>query len=428
VEQDLVALWEAANSGVGKDHSADVRPCQVACVLASRRSDRPRLTVLRVSGWRTAVSTIAASVMGAACVMPGDADGYTASLAVRSSWSFLMRHTGPGCREAALETSHWRSGTNFPAKLVLGTAQLGMQYGIANRTGRPARSLAIEIIRRAMQGGVTVIDTARAYGDAEQIIGEAFADEDRERVQVITKLDPLSSLLSTSSSKPQMAELRKAVDESIRRSCESLRVTTLATLLLHRWEHHDLFGGAVWQRLLELVDEQKIGALGASVYTPEEARAALQDPAILHLQIPLNVIDWRWRAEGIDRLVAARPDVVVHARSALLQGVLGSEPELWPVSRGYAVDCLQMLRDFAKRFDRDSVIDLCFAYVRAQAWITGIAVGCETLEQLENNLRLFGLPPLTEQQCQELEQRLPRAPEQLLIPSRWNDRHEQRAS
>jgi aryl-alcohol dehydrogenase-like predicted oxidoreductase len=78
-------------------------------------------------------------------------------------------------------------------------------------------------------------------------------------------------------------------------------------------------------------------------------------------------------------------------------------------------------------FGRESLTDLCLAYVRSQPWITSVVVGCETLEQVNENLRLFCRPRLSEEQCAELETCLPRAPENLLNPSRWKMVHEQSA-
>ena len=311
------------------------------------------------------------------------------------------------------------------SELVLGTAQLGMAYGIVNRAGKPARSLAIKMVRNAIAHGVTSIDTARAYGDAEVILGDAFSGAWRSRVEVVTKLDPLAAM-------PHDAEavaVRAAVDDSVRRSCEDLGTSQLSTLLLHRWEHRSAWDGVVWDRLLELRAAGKIGRLGASVYEPDEAITALRDPVIRHLQIPMNVLDWRWKAAGVDQVLAERPDVVVHARSALLQGLLSSPAECWPVFSAHdARRCISQLRQLADSLGRESVTDLCFAYVRSQPWITSVVVGCDTIEQLEQNLRLFRSPHLNADQATELERSLPFAPEELLNPSRWKLVHEQSPS
>ncbi|MGD0570328.1 MAG: aldo/keto reductase [Candidatus Sulfotelmatobacter sp.] len=303
--------------------------------------------------------------------------------------------------------------------MTLGTVQLGMEYGVVNGTGKPRRSDAIAIVRHAIAHGVTALDTARSYGDSEQILGEALSGAWGSRVEVITKLDTLTALRPDASAE----QVRAAVDQSVSSSCRALGTTGLTTLLLHRWHHHDAWRGEAWQRLLELRDSGKITRLGASIYEPAEALAALNDPDIQHLQLPLNVIDSRWKAHGIDRELVQRPDVVVHARSAFLQGVLLHPADRWPVSHSYANSCLQALQTLAQKFDRESVADLCLAYVRSQSWITSVVVGCEIMSQLEENLGLFRLPNLTAEQCEEIERSLPVAPDDLLNPSRWKLAH-----
>jgi aryl-alcohol dehydrogenase-like predicted oxidoreductase len=86
--------------------------------------------------------------------------------------------------------------------------------------------------------------------------------------------------------------------------------------------------------------------------------------------------------------------------------------------------CLRQFQRFANEFDRESVADLCLAYVRSQPWITSVVVGSETLEQVNENLRFFCLPKLNAQQCAELESLAPKAPEDLLNPSQWKFAHE----
>ncbi len=80
-------------------------------------------------------------------------------------------------------------------KLVLGTVQLGLDYGIANKTGKPTPSEAIEIMEYAVENGVLYFDTAYSYGYSEIIIGK-FLNIDksyRDKVSIITKMPPLNS-------------------------------------------------------------------------------------------------------------------------------------------------------------------------------------------------------------------------------------------
>jgi spore coat polysaccharide biosynthesis protein SpsF len=286
-----------------------------------------------------------------------------------------------------------------------------MEYGRVNDAGKPSRRDAVDIVRRAIAHGVRTIDTARAYVESEAVLGEAL---EGLAAKLITKLD-VAGLEAGASE----IVARQRVEESVETSCRALRSEKLDAVLLHGWEQRRGWRGAVWDRLLEFGDEGRISKLGASVYEPTEAIEALRDPAVEHLQIPMNVLDWRWRAAGVDRAITKRPGVVVHARSAFLQGILLHPAERWPVPGFDSDGCVRTLVRLAKEFGRESVADLCLAYVRSLPWIASVVVGCETIRQLDDNVRLFMQPKLSLDQCAELEATMPRAPEALLNPSMW---------
>jgi spore coat polysaccharide biosynthesis protein SpsF (cytidylyltransferase family)/aryl-alcohol dehydrogenase-like predicted oxidoreductase len=343
-------------------------------------------------------------------------------------WFDLVKELQRLPAEATFRVPYQVVSGGVQSEITLGTAQIGMEYGIANSNGKPSRALAIKMIRRATAHGVTAIDTARDYGDAEEIVREALAGAWRSRTEVVTKLGCLPSL------KPHddIATVRSAVEESVSKSCEALGAERLGTLLLHRVEHYGSCSGAVWKKIVQMRDEGKIGRVGVSVYEPQDALRLLADPEVRHLQIPMNAIDWRWKAAGIEKALLDRPDVIVHARSGLLQGLLAACGESWLRSADFASYDAQrsylQLQSLASKFDRESVIDLCFAYVRSQPWIHSVVVGCDNLQQVDENLRLFCLPHLSAEECEELEWSLPKAPPSLLNPSQWELRREHAAS
>jgi aryl-alcohol dehydrogenase-like predicted oxidoreductase/spore coat polysaccharide biosynthesis protein SpsF (cytidylyltransferase family) len=339
---------------------------------------------------------------------------------IGAGWLDLTRKLSALPGEPAFRVPYTVIDNCVHSAMTLGTVQLGMEYGAVNRIGKPRRPAAIEIVRHAIAHGVTALDTARCYGDSEQILGEALSGAWRSRAEVITKLDPLVAVASDESA----SQVRVAVERSVDDSCRALGVDRLAVLLLHRWSHHDAWGGAAWKSLVELRDYGKIGKLGVSISEPWEALAAMEDPDIQHLQLPMNILDARWKAHRIDYELAQRPEIVMHARSTFLQGILLHPAECWPVSGEYdAQSCVERLHALARKFDRENVADLCLAYVRTQSWITSLVVGCETTSQLKENLNLFCLPALTLEQCDEIEHSLPPAPNDLLNPAKWKPAH-----
>ena len=344
---------------------------------------------------------------------------------IHVSWYELMQRLASLPGEPAFRLPYRAIRGRIHGELTLGTVQLGTNYGIVNRAGKPSKGLAVAMVRHAIAHGVTALDTARSYGESEELLCEALSGAWRSRAEVITKLDPMHGLSADSDS----ATVRSCVDESVEKSCIALGTRQLGTLLLHRWQHYRCWEGAAWRRLLELRDDGTIETLGISVYEPAEALEALRDPAIQHLQIPLNILDRRWKENDLPRTLADRPDVVVHARSALLQGVLANPAPCWPAACDYdAASFGQEICRLVRRFSRKSAADLCLAYARSQPWVTSVVVGCETMAQLQENLELFRSPKLSEEQCEELERALPFAPEALLNPAKWNLAHEEFAA
>ena len=302
-----------------------------------------------------------------------------------------------------------------PAELVAGTVQLGLAYGAANRTGKPARDAALRLVRRAVDAGIEKFDTARAYGDSEERIGEALIGNRTART--ITKLAPLDDV------PPHAIEsvVRKRVQRSIEESLTALRRDKLDCVLLHRAQHRTAWNGAAWDRLLEYLEDGTILSLGVSVQSPSEALAALACADIQHIQLPFNILDWRWRAAGVVERLQERTGVTVHARSVFLQGLLAArDPSIWPrLPEFSAPSVVDWLDETARAYERDSVADLCLAFVRGQEWIDGVVIGMETEDQLETNLRLSVQRPLSGDECAAIEASRPRVAAALLDPAQW---------
>ena len=294
-------------------------------------------------------------------------------------------------------------------------AEPGLAYGAANGTGKPSRGAAFNLLQRAIDSGIAEFDTARAYGDREDRVEEAL--QGHKVARSVTKLSPLAEL----SPNAMREEVRAAVDRSISESMIALKRGRLDCLLLDCAAHMTAFEGAVWERLVELLEDGTVLSLGVSVQSPAEAMAALDNPDVQHLQLPFNLLDWRWRQSAVIDRIRARPHLTIYARSVFLQGVLAScDPGIWPEIDGVdPADTIALIAAQVREFGRESAADLCLAFVRGQDWIDGVVVGMETEDQLETNLQLFVRPPLTALECEEVERRMPKLPEQLLNPGLW---------
>lgn len=306
-------------------------------------------------------------------------------------------------------------------RLVFGTAQLGLRYGIGNVTGQPTHHESEELLKTAITNGVHYIDTARAYGTSEKVIGAALGNGWQSRAKVITKLSPLSDCPPDA---PRNV-VQAFVDASVFQSCAELRTTTLDVLMLHRASHIHAWDGTVLSHLKSLRDSGRIGQLGVSVQSPEELSYALDTPELAFIQLPFNLLDWRWDAviPKIEEVKRSR-ELTVQVRSALLQGLLASaDEEHWRRANVAEMSSVsEWLRAAVRETRRASIGDLCISYVNSLPWVDGVAVGMENMKQLNENLAMFARETMTPQQVEYIQSSRPVLSERVLNPSFWEQK------
>lgn len=368
----------------------------------------PRVGELDLSALRCTIDTLE------------DYRNVTASLAgltdpVGAPWQELCRRLARWSDRAQPLVPARIVAGELQASLVLGGAQFGLPYGIANRAGKPDDTALHAIVDIAERAGISHLDTAAGYGDSEARVGSALGPE--SPLAIVTKLPP--NLLDGA---PPAAEAEQRVHVAVDRSIWLLRRTRIDAALLHRFEHYEAGQGPVWQTLLSYKKTGRVSRIGVSVYRPEELSALLRNPEVGLVQIPFNILDRRWLDPALQRAIAARPDVILHGRSALLQGLLTiDDPARWPIpDHDLARRCIGGLKNLAASLGRESVVDLSLAYARAQPWLAGIVVGAETAAQMAENVRLFRTPALTQDQARSVAAILPHPlPDQLLNPALW---------
>lgn len=303
-------------------------------------------------------------------------------------------------------------------KLVLGTAQLGLDYGITNTYGKPDQTTAEKIVKTAIVNGAKFIDTARAYGDSENVLGAILSTGWTGRSNVITKLSPLidETLIDISNS------IEYSVDSSVYHSCKALRTESIDALLLHRASQMTIFGGKIWSRLLFHRQQGLIRSLGVSVQSPEELENILSIQEVEVIQLPYNVLDWRWDSI-ISKVIEEKKirNLTIHIRSTLLQGLLTSQnQDKW---RKAHVENAELIMDWLeinqKLIGAKSIAEFCLRFVNSLNWVDGIVVGVETIEQLLENINFICLPEICSSQLEVILKSRPILEQKTLNPASW---------
>lgn len=300
--------------------------------------------------------------------------------------------------------------------MTLGTVQLGLNYGITNIFGKVKKGEAIEIIKQAITEGVEYIDTAAAYGDSELVLGEALAGGWRDRVKLITKLRPFES--------NEYSDRRSwslAVRNSFYESCLKLNTSKLDVLMFHRYSNTNV--PEVLDEVLNIKKDHGFDRLGVSVQSPLELDLVLKNENITFVQLPFNILDYRW-SNLTDKILQAKNErgLIVHARSSLLQGLLCSKDNsMWlKAGIGNFAEVIGWLELACTRHDKTSISDLCISYVNSQVWIDSVVVGVDSIQNLHANLQSISMSPLSDSSLDDIVKTRPIVNVSSLDPSSWS--------
>jgi aryl-alcohol dehydrogenase-like predicted oxidoreductase len=175
----------------------------------------------------------------------------------------------------ALQRPTSRIGWSSVSALGLGTVKFGRNRGVKYPSGDgfrlPSDREIGTLLDTALASGINLLDTAPAYGSAEQRLGDLLGHR-RDRFFIVTKTGE-EFVDGRSVHDFSAAHTRESVERSLKR----LRTDFIDCALVH-CSHDDanvLTATAALEVLARLKDQGKIGSFGASTYTLEGGRLAV---------------------------------------------------------------------------------------------------------------------------------------------------------
>lgn len=297
------------------------------------------------------------------------------------------------------------------SQFSLGTVQLGLSYGVANSSGKPSREAAHALLRCAVESGVNSIDTAAAYGDSEEVIGSFLAQcPAASELLITTKIADFDH--------SSEAALERSIREKTAACKKRLGLSRLPVLMLHHSGDFTKNPAAVLRVLEALRAEGEIEQLGISLYE-EDDFALVANSSFDAVQIAQNIFDWRLITSGkLKALTDAGK--LVFVRSVFLQGLVFKTPESLSAEIAFCAPVLQKFREFCTRYGMTPAA-LAASFVLSLPGVTSLVLGCETLDQVQQNLTLIeATSTLTEAQMAELRQAFEHTEARVLDPRQWN--------
>lgn len=264
-------------------------------------------------------------------------------------------------------------------KIALGTAQFGLDYGIANTMGRLDPDEGKRVIALARSHGINTLDTAIGYGESECSLGKIGVDD----WKVVTKLPAIPD---------NCVDVASWVHTEMEGSLRRLGVDRLYAVLLHRpsqlFGHH---GPQLFASMQQLVAKGLVQKIGLSIYDPSELGPLFERWHFDLVQAPFNVLDRRLLNSGWASRLKDR-GVELHTRSAFLQGLLLMPAALRPVWFGQW-RAIWMLWDRWLSECGFSPVQACLRTVIAIPEIDHIVVGVDSEAHLCEILDAANGPP-----------------------------------
>ncbi len=298
------------------------------------------------------------------------------------------------------------------SRLMLGTVQFGLSYGVANTKGQPAFGDVCAMLEQAYAGGVNCLDTAPAYGESEAVLGRAL-----KATGLSDKMHVVSKAMRRIDEAATPAEIARTAAEEIAHSLELLQLDVLPLCLMH-WEgsfHH-------FDALVKAKEKGLVRHIGCSITDVTRAREVLRSGLVEAMQIPLNLLDRRLignsnEAESfLDE--AHERGVAIFTRSAYLQGLLLMQPDAVPAHLNVVVPALVKLRELAQA-NQLPIEELVLRYVLSLRGVDCAVIGVDTAEQLQSNIEIFTRGELSGDVIAQIDALVPGLPDEILNPYHW---------
>lgn len=288
------------------------------------------------------------------------------------------------------------------SKISLGTVQLGLNYGIANNEGQPSLEKSFQILKKAINGGINALDTARGYGNSEDVLGEYFRKNANDKLFITTKYKCSLGEDATYN------EIEKDVFTSVETSLNKLGVDKIDCLLLHNAFYKGVYQGKNISKAFEkLTVKGLVGITGLSMARYiEEIEDMFSFDVFKATQVPMNIFDLRLIKSGLYEKMIAK-NIHIFVRSVFFQGLffLDANKIQNQQLKELVYDYLIALQDIARK-EKMSMAELAISFIRDIKGVTSLVLGADNQDQVEENIKYLNSPSISENGRREIETKL----------------------
>lgn len=292
--------------------------------------------------------------------------------------------------------------------LCLGTVQFGLDYGINNPNGKPSRQRSLEMLDYAYKRGIRFFDTAAAYGDAEEILGEFIRTRKPEDEIFIT-----SKLLPNIISENEK-NVYKIIEKELKKTLNKLGVKKLYGYYFHTPGY--IYNKEIVSALKKCKKDGLVSNIGVSIYEEKDALFAAKMPVDI-IQIPYSIFDQRLNNKDFFE-IAKKNKIKVFARSAFLQGLIFMSEEKIPLQLERAKVYLREFDEIIGKYNLSrQKAALLFSYKNKN--IDHVVFGVDNIDQLKEDIDTVEENIDFKKCLDELKNKFINIEKYIIFPSLW---------
>ena len=258
-------------------------------------------------------------------------------------------------------------------KLIIGTANFGMNYGISVNQKKLLDKDIIDILVSAEKMGIETLDTAISYGDSIERLGNVGV----QKFKIICKIPRIPFDIKNPSDwyKLSVTNLIKKLNKN---NLEAILLHYPKDLLINK--NHKLI-----QTLLDFKKNKIVNKIGVSIYEKKELEEILKifKPDII--QCPINIFDNRLTKNNFLKRVSDK-SIEIHARSIFLQGLLLQDGNKIPEEFSKFEKLFKKWENWLKLNNLNS-LEACIMYTNFISEVTKIVVGINSAVQLKEIIK-----------------------------------------
>ena len=267
------------------------------------------------------------------------------------------------------------------SKIILGTVQLGMPYGLGLwKSELMPEATAFSILDAAWDSGITTLDTSLNYGVAEKRIAKFMRLNPSKNFDLISKVKSQNTVLTQ----------KLSCFDDWQRTSPLLKIESKNSLSLLLHDENDVNCRLTVEAVQQFQERGLVSSWGVSVYSADAALKAAEIGSCQIVQLPFGVLNHTFRDNGVCDILRQH-NKTIHARSIFTKGLLFAKNIGLASTSVEVLEAIEFIESLSKKKGL-TLMQYATNFALSFEEINSVLIGVDTPKQLNEIVRCVDRP------------------------------------